>query len=332
MKDATDTLGSDGTYFDPLWRLRIDLTPLEMELLRSWWVRRLQFISHAGAAAITTTQTYSRLEHSLGVFALAAHFTPHDSAARVAALLHDIGHLPFSHTFEGLGGLNHHLLGRERIMSLDAVLQSHGLTADHVIAVEEGTVQSCLRGAEGHLRLDHLDSFLRSGQAHGRTHTSPADLLTRLRLIDGGIDTDSDTAQEIVALIIGEAHGQRSAVNVVPYTVLRNFADSLLDRHDPIHIAAMTDDEFWSVLLADPVVGTEAARFRRMPQSWIATAVSPTDSFVSDHADELTFTIRRSYLDLPTVGGNTLSGNDAIEILAQALPLQFRVRNISSKS
>jgi hypothetical protein len=27
--DAADTLGIDGTYFDPLWRIRVNLTPLE---------------------------------------------------------------------------------------------------------------------------------------------------------------------------------------------------------------------------------------------------------------------------------------------------------------
>src|SRR5690625_1373094 len=96
--DAADTLGIGGSWFDPLWRVPVELSPLERALLDSWPVRRLGMVAHAGAAALTTTQTYSRLEHSLGVLALVAHFAPQDALARATALLHDVGHLPFSHT------------------------------------------------------------------------------------------------------------------------------------------------------------------------------------------------------------------------------------------
>ncbi len=77
--DAADVLGIGGIYRDPLWRVTVALTALERELLRCWWVRRLAYVAHAGAAAITTVQTYSRLEHSLGVLALVAHFDPDNS-------------------------------------------------------------------------------------------------------------------------------------------------------------------------------------------------------------------------------------------------------------
>ncbi len=66
-REAVDTLGNDGVYFDPLSRIEVRLTATEQRLLRTWPVRRLAFIAHAGAASITTVQTYSRLEHSLGV-------------------------------------------------------------------------------------------------------------------------------------------------------------------------------------------------------------------------------------------------------------------------
>lgn len=61
---VADTLGAGGVFIDPVWRVQVDLTPLERDLLRSWWVRRLGFVVHAGAAAISSTQSYSRLEHS----------------------------------------------------------------------------------------------------------------------------------------------------------------------------------------------------------------------------------------------------------------------------
>ncbi len=126
-------------------------------------MRRLPFVSHAGAASITTTQTYSRLEHSLGVLALVAHFAPEDHEARAAALLHDIGHLPFSHTLEGIAGLDHHTIGHARIRELEPVLERHDTSADRIIALGSGEQPSPLRASSGAMKIDHLDSFVRSG-------------------------------------------------------------------------------------------------------------------------------------------------------------------------
>lgn len=108
-----DVLGADGLYRDPLWRVTVELSALEQELLRCWWVHRLQFVAHAGDAAISTTQSYSRLEHSLGLLALTGHFDPDDHTALAAALRHDVVTYHLSHTFEGVAGLNHHPLGAE---------------------------------------------------------------------------------------------------------------------------------------------------------------------------------------------------------------------------
>lgn len=46
--DVADVLGIGGAYRDPLWRVTVELTVLERELLRYWWVRRLAFVTHAG--------------------------------------------------------------------------------------------------------------------------------------------------------------------------------------------------------------------------------------------------------------------------------------------
>ncbi|MFT4230754.1 MAG: HD domain-containing protein [Microbacterium sp.] len=327
MGDCADTLGVGGVYVDPLWRIEVALLPVEQQLLRSWWVRRLGFIAHAGAASITTTQSYSRLEHSLGLLALVANFSPQDATTRVTALLHDVGHLPFSHTLEGLAALNHHELGRGRIRSLAPILHAHGIDADEVIATDTGVRPSVLHSRKGGMKLDHLDSFVRSGQAHGRTMTPPAALLSRLRVVDGTVDTDASTADELVVLVAGEARAQRSTANVLPVTVLRHAVNLLLQASDgpsPSQIAVMTDDELWAALLGHPDTAPHARRIREEPQSF--QLLTPNDASVLDDGmhERPTHSITRGYLDLPTVDEAPIT-SETITSLHRALPLSFAI-------
>lgn len=318
--DVADTLGEGGVYFDPLWRISVTLTELEQELLHTWWVRRLAFIAHAGGASITTTQSYTRLEHSLGVLALVAHFEPDNHNARAAALLHDIGHLAFSHTLEGLAGLDHHTIGRQRVESLDSLLRDHATTAAEITALAEGEIVSPLQGATGGLKLDHLDSFLRSGQAHGRTNTPPQAMLARLRLIGGAIDTDERTAAELTRLIVAEAHAQRSSPNIAAVAVLRHLVGLLATDRTPDEgawLAALTDDELWAALLADERTADRTREFRQHPESWTAQVGV-------DDAGALHHTLRRSYLDLPTVEGELWTSAE-VRRLQASLPLSFAV-------
>ena len=341
--DAADTLGIGGSWFDPLWRVPVELSPLERALLDSWPVRRLGMVAHAGAAALTTTQTYSRLEHSLGVLALVAHFAPQDALARATALLHDVGHLPFSHTLEGIDGLDHHDLGHARIRSMSQLLARHGIDAEDVIAVDDGRLPSPRHSRPGGLKLDHLDSFLRSGQAHGRTEELPSVLLERLRLIDGTVDTDEETGTELVRLAVTEARAQRSTADVTPVAVLRHLVTTALSEPDPAftveELAVMTDDELLGALRRAPATAEEADVFRLHPLSWqlLADPSSGSQADVSIDVDEgagaplVQYQITRSYLDVPTVDGELLHSPDVTRLHGE-LPLFFALRRVCERS
>lgn len=273
---VADVLGVDGVYRDPMWRVSVALSSVEIELLRTWWVRRLAFIAHAGAAAMSTTQSYSRLEHSLGLLALTAHFTPTDHLARAAALLHDVGHLPLSHTFERVAGLDHHQLGARRIGDLTDLLHRHGLDPAEVIATDSGARPSVLSGWPAVLKLDHLESLVRSGRAHGRTTQAPPATLARLDVVEAGVATDPETGSYLAELVAGEARWLCSPVNAVPNGVVRHLAGLLLDHACPerrAEVAAMTDDEFWALLLTDPATASRARELRRDPAGWRTTGV-----------------------------------------------------------
>lgn len=303
---AADTLGVDGIFSDPLWREEVALTALEQELLRTWWVRRLGFIAHAGAASITSLQSYTRLEHSLGLMTLVAHFTPDDHLARLAALLHDIGHMPYSHTFEGVAGLDHHTLGAERIHQLAPILGRHGVAPEEVIEAVDGTRASGLRGLSGTssaLRLDHLESFIRSGRTHGRTTEPPSTTVGKLRVVRGTVDTDPVTAGYLADLAVGEARSQTSPANIASTGMMRALAGRLLDPATPDRrqqIAAMTDHEFWGLLLGDPATREDADLLRRDPAAFEVTALTPDQPTPTE---AVVHTVRRLYLDVPLVDG-----------------------------
>ncbi|MFG3258724.1 HD domain-containing protein [Streptomyces sp. NPDC048172] len=331
---VADVLGAGGVFRDPLWRVTVELSELERELLGAWWVRRLGFVAHAGAASIAATQSYTRLEHSLGLLALTAHFAPGDAVARAAALLHDVGHLPLSHTFEGVAGLDHHRLGARRIGELAGLLAAHGVDADEVIAVDEGTRPSVLRGGPGALKLDHLESLVRSGRAHGRTRQAPPETLARLEMADGAVSTDAATGEYLAELVAGEARWLCSTVNAVPCGVVRHLAAVLLDAATPERrdeIAAMTDDEFWVLLLTDPATADATRALRRSPD-WPTRETDATDATDgSDGPDGpdggagIVFTVHGRYLDMPLVDGRPLAATHLAFAELPALPWSCRI-------
>lgn len=324
---VADTVGAGGVFTDPVWRVQVDLTPLEQDLLRSWWVRRLGFVVHAGAAAISSTQSYTRLEHSLGLLALVAHFRPDDQLARAAALVHDVGHLPLSHTFEGVAGLDHHRLGAERIEDLRETFAAHGFDGFDVISIVEGRQPSALRGEIATLKLDHLESWVRSGHAHGRTREAPPLTLSRLRLVDGAVDTDAVTASYLVDLGVGEARSQTSAPNVIVTGVVRHLAQMLLgelSEDQRLTVAAMTDHELWALLLSHPATGAMADGLRRNPTAWTLVPLEGSDE--PDRAGDVRHTVTRLYLDLPLVDGQPYAGDNAEHADLPSLPWRCLIR------
>ncbi|WP_456786796.1 HD domain-containing protein [Cellulomonas sp. P5_C5] len=304
---VSDTLGLGGVHVDQLWQTVISLSPLETALLRTWQVRRLGLVAHAGAASLVTTQSYSRLEHSLGLLALVASVDPDDTVTRAAALLHDVGHLPFSHTLEGVRGLDHHVLGTAAVLTLDGLLARHGVAVSDVLATVEGSRPSALTQRSGLLSLDHLDSYVRSGRVHGREHPDPAALLGRLRVVDGAVETDLATAQRIVRLVADEVAYHCSPLNVLVNGILRHLVGTLLDQDpglDELTLAAMTDGQLLAALLAGPATSSATEQFLADPTAWHVHAAGGGGRTRPPGA--IRYDVSRLYLARPLVDGEAL--------------------------
>lgn len=198
--------GADGFIWEPLYRKKIGLTPCEQQIVMSAAFRRLGRIAHYGAAARILPMTQTRYTHSLGVFTLAVHFRPEDWALRLAALLHDVGHLPFSHSAERALGLDHHDLAAQVMErgGLNAILADCGFDPDAIRALALGETPSPLACGPGALSLDHLDAWLRDTETAGMGYRlAPHELLKGLALAeDGSVTTDDPAvATEIVRRI-----------------------------------------------------------------------------------------------------------------------------------
>ena len=93
---------------DPIYS-EIFFSPLERAIIDTKPVQRLRFLSQlTGAAMVYPGASHTRFAHSLGVMHVsgmyAEHLFPGDKPKirilRLAGLLHDIGHGPFSHQFD----------------------------------------------------------------------------------------------------------------------------------------------------------------------------------------------------------------------------------------
>lgn len=242
--------GRDGVIWSPLWRLRVKLTSVERELLKTWPLRRLHFIHHNGASTFVYPLNVSRLQHTLGVLALLAHFRPGDVALRAAALLHDVGHYPFCHSSELVPGVDHHAMTRLRVTGepISGILRAHGLDPDHLLALMGGDPPNPLRTRNGLLHLDHLDSWVRQAHAAGYAEMPAHELLDRLCLEENNVAADRATAEYLVRLIRRGNERHYAEGDIGPATVLAHLltlaqerglitADELADATDEALLA-----------------------------------------------------------------------------------------------
>ncbi|HMA20427.1 MAG TPA: HD domain-containing protein, partial [Gemmatimonadaceae bacterium] len=114
---------------DPIWNnIRVD--ELTLQLIDTDVFQRLRYVRQLGLAFLVYPgATHSRFEHALGAYHLAratlALLSERDglggadaeeqAIVRAAALLHDIGHYPFSHALEEIGQLHHEDVARPLI-------------------------------------------------------------------------------------------------------------------------------------------------------------------------------------------------------------------------
>lgn len=174
---------------DPLWNT-ITLDKAAIEIVDSAAFQRLRYIRQLGLAHLVYPgATHTRFDHAIGVYHLAQralHALEARGALRAvadadrsiipyAALLHDIGHYPFSHALEELEqdripGHHEALVGRflNDAAVRGTLLRIHSDGAGAVEALVRGRSDNPLRGlVAGSLDLDKIDYLKRDAHFCG---------------------------------------------------------------------------------------------------------------------------------------------------------------------
>ena len=165
---------------DPLWKnVRLDDTA--RQLVDSAPFQRLRYVRQLGLAHLVYPgATHTRFEHALGAWHLASltvsllaeggflrEVDPLElQVVRAAALLHDIGHYPFSHALEEIGAPHHEEVARPLITAGRIAEILRGAIApdapERIMAIVRGESISPLQGLiSGSLDLDKLDYLRR---------------------------------------------------------------------------------------------------------------------------------------------------------------------------
>jgi HD superfamily phosphohydrolase len=238
---AATGFAQTGTIRDQLYD-RIPVAREELALIGSLPFQRLERIQQLGfASRIWPGARHTRFEHSLGVLYLARraldHLLRHSSrdvvpqdAARVlvaAALLHDIGHYPFSHAIEELGDpiAPHEVVGREIVLQepvAGILRETWEVDPERVAAIidphgyEMPAVDRLLRGLlSGPLDVDKMDYLPRDARACGVPY--------------GGVDTERLLDALTVTTIDGEERIVIGAKGISPTHSLINARQEMFD-------------------------------------------------------------------------------------------------------
>ncbi len=276
------------------------------DLLDTPPVQRLRHIKQLGTVGLVyPSANHTRFEHSLGVYHLADRALSHlgiegvgAERVRAAALLHDVGHGPYSHNIEDLlyrhTGKYHDDVG-ELIGSgpVARVLSEHGLNPDRIadLIAGDGTYGQLV---SGELDVDRMDYLVRdahhTGVPYGTIDTQR--LVRELRFVDGELVLDEGNVQTAESLLLA-----RALMNPTVY------------QHHVARIAKAMLRRATEALLAETDLGAETVR--RMDDHDLHVAVRDCEATreYARRLDERDLFKRAVWAEMDAVAGDLLSAD-----------------------
>jgi hypothetical protein len=273
-------------------------------------VQRLRRIKQLGPAHLVyPSANHTRFEHSLGVYHLACEGLDHlgiqgkqAERVRAAAMLHDIGHAPYSHTIEEVvyrhtGKYHddvHDLLAENEVGD---VLRNHGHDPDTIadLIAGEGKLGQLV---SGELDVDRMDYLVRDAHHTGVPYGTidHARLVRELTLVDDELVLEEGNVPTAESLLLARALMNPTVYNHhvtrICRGILQRASERLLAESDvtPERLRRMDDHDMFAALRAT----SETAEYaRRLGQRdlykravWAEMADVPEGVIDADH-DEI---------------------------------------------
>lgn len=215
---------------------------LILELYTAKELRRLARINHLGIVHFLYPMAkHYRFEHSLGVYELTRRLletlNPDVTkstyrAVLAAALLHDLGHGPYSHLFEGISPKEHEEYSIEIIRdpSTDvykAFEKFEPEAREQVVQILEGThpIKWCNQVVSSEVDMDRLDYLLRDSQSTGAAY-GQIDwrwLIKNAIIIDDQLAFKESALTVVESMLLGRYH-----MNIAVYWNPKNVANQVI--------------------------------------------------------------------------------------------------------
>jgi HD superfamily phosphohydrolase len=285
----------------------VEVTGVAADLVDTAPVQRLRRVHQLGTVHfVYPSANHTRFEHSLGVYHLACQALSHldvtgQNAERVraAAVLHDVGHGPFSHTTEDLvhrrtGKCHDEVADLLSSGAVARVLDDHGLDPSRVAALVRGEGRLGQLVA-GELDVDRMDYLVRDAHHTGVPYgTIDHERLVRaLRFVDGSLVLSEGNVQTAESLLLA-----RALMNPTVYThhvarisraMLRRAAERFADAAalDPGDLRRMDDAELRVAIREEPASADLGERLATRDlykrAAWVELADVPADVVDADH-------------------------------------------------
>jgi len=287
----------------------IEIEGVAEALLDTPTVQRLRHIKQLGTVQLVyPSANHTRFEHSLGVYHLANRALGEigiegrqAERVRAAALLHDVGHGPFSHNIEEL---THRYTGKyhddvDELLAegeVGGILRDHDLDPAHIAGLVAGDGQFG-QLVSGELDVDRMDYLVRdahhTGVPYGTIDTER--LIRALTFVDGELVLDEGNVQTAESLLLARALMNPTVymhpVARISKAMLRRASERLLNETaiDAHQLRRMDDHDLLVALRNTPETQSFADRYssRRLLKKaiWAELQHVPDSLLEADHEE-----------------------------------------------
>lgn len=234
MKNANKNYLKQSFFVDPILKTISfkDENYWMHELVETPEFQRLSRIHQLGLTyCFFPSATHTRLSHSLGTYQITKKFInqlklnqlyPEESKHLLcAALIHDLGHGPLSHSFEKYTNISHEqyskLIFTNPKGNIYKILKKHNINLDEVIKIlsTKSKFKWATELIDSQIDADRMDYLMRdswyTGAAFGQIN--PDYLIKEANLINGNIVFNKKAVGDIENLLIGRYHMYKQVYN-----------------------------------------------------------------------------------------------------------------------